>query len=420
MEAQLKIENEKADQCSGSTPSGQALVDDLITFDDFGTKSDVKDLQGIPLITNEFWTAGQRQGHSLHEVSYRACFKPQLPRFFIDRLTTVGDRVHDPFMGRGTTLLESALASRVPSGSDINPLSRVLVEPRLAPPTLIDIEQRLSTIVLDDDPPEWPVELLAFYHPKTLAQLVNLRAYFFAREDANELDQIDTFIRMVSINRLTGHSSGFFSVYSLPPNQATSVKRQRAINAKRNQTPPLRDVKTLIVKKARALLRDVTSEDRKALAPAAGKKILVAPAWNTREIQAGEVDLVITSPPFLDIVDYQSDNWLRCWFAGIDPDAVAVSKLRKVDDWRQMVNQTLIEQQRILRTGGHICFEVGEVRNGEVELEKEVLKASVGTRLRAVAILINRQAFTKTSHLWGVKNKTGGTNTNRVVIMKRI
>jgi hypothetical protein len=30
---------------------------------------------------NEYWTSKQRDASSLHEVSYRACFKPQLPRF---------------------------------------------------------------------------------------------------------------------------------------------------------------------------------------------------------------------------------------------------------------------------------------------------------------------------------------------------
>ena len=51
--------------------------------------------------TNEFWTSRQRAAHSLHEVSYRACFKPQLPRFFIERLTAAGRRrlrpVHGPW-----------------------------------------------------------------------------------------------------------------------------------------------------------------------------------------------------------------------------------------------------------------------------------------------------------------------------------
>lgn len=66
----------------------------------------------VPVFTNEFWTSKQRAAHPLHEVSYRACFKPQLPRFFIERLTRPGDIVYDPFMGRGTTLLEAAHLGR--------------------------------------------------------------------------------------------------------------------------------------------------------------------------------------------------------------------------------------------------------------------------------------------------------------------
>ncbi len=58
---------------------------------------------GLRYFVNEFWTSGQRQAHSLHEISYRACFKPQLPEFFIARLTDPGDTVYDPFSGRGTT-----------------------------------------------------------------------------------------------------------------------------------------------------------------------------------------------------------------------------------------------------------------------------------------------------------------------------
>ena len=41
----------------------------------------------FPVFINEFWTAQQRQANPIHEVSYRACFKPQLPRFFIELFT---------------------------------------------------------------------------------------------------------------------------------------------------------------------------------------------------------------------------------------------------------------------------------------------------------------------------------------------
>ena len=118
-------------------------------FCQFGAPS--VELQEGPVryLINEFWTSGQRQAHSLHEVSYRACFKPQLPEFFIDRLTAPGDAVYDPFMGRGTTPMQAALMGRRPIGNDINPLSILLSRPRLAPPPLRDVARRLDQIAWD-------------------------------------------------------------------------------------------------------------------------------------------------------------------------------------------------------------------------------------------------------------------------------
>src|SRR5439155_25153739 len=104
----------------------------------------------VPTFVNEFWTAKQRAANRLHEISYRACFKPQLPRFFIERLTEPGERVYDPFMGRGTTLVEAALLGRVPLGCDANPLSVVVTRPRLRPPPLSQIEKRLREIYFPD------------------------------------------------------------------------------------------------------------------------------------------------------------------------------------------------------------------------------------------------------------------------------
>ena len=70
-----------------------------------------------PVSTGEFWTSKQRAASSLHEVSYRACFKPPLARYFIERFSEPGEVVHDPFMGRGTTPLEAASSRRPASSS---------------------------------------------------------------------------------------------------------------------------------------------------------------------------------------------------------------------------------------------------------------------------------------------------------------
>src|SRR5688572_6739969 len=114
------------------------LAGELAAFNDFGQHTRVLatnaktfsgDAVAIPTFVNEFWTAKQRAANNLHEISYRACFKPQLPRFFIERTTAPGEIVYDPFMGRGTTLVEAALLGRVPAGCDVNPLSVTLTRP---------------------------------------------------------------------------------------------------------------------------------------------------------------------------------------------------------------------------------------------------------------------------------------------------
>ena len=98
----------------------------------------------VPKYTNEFWTSRQRQASSIHEISYRACFKPQLPRFFINLLTRKGDIVYDPFSGRGTTVIEAGLLGRDVFANDANPLSRIMTEPRFFPPDLTAVEKRLT------------------------------------------------------------------------------------------------------------------------------------------------------------------------------------------------------------------------------------------------------------------------------------
>jgi hypothetical protein len=142
------------------------FVDLVRNFSEFGRPSDQVQEGAISYVINEFWTSGQCQAHSIHEVSYRACFKPQLPEFFIKRLTKPGEAVYDPFMGRGTTPVQAALMGRQPMGNDINPLSVLLTRPRLNPPALSEVARRLDQIKLDEGEVEVS-ELLAFYSPKT-------------------------------------------------------------------------------------------------------------------------------------------------------------------------------------------------------------------------------------------------------------
>jgi len=376
----------------------------------------------ILVYEDELWTSRQRQANPLHEISYRACFKPQLPAYFIERLTKEGDVVYDPFSGRGTTAVEAALHARNVIANDANPLSAILTYPRLELPCVSDIDKRLRSIAFPATA-STDLDLSMFFHQKTFYELLGLRHYLARRRRDGAEDSIDRWIRMVATNRLTGHSPGFFSVYTLPPNQAVSAENQVKINRKLGQKPEYRDVRALILRKSMQLQGGLSAADRWRLRSAAeSARFLVRDASSTPTIASDTVQLTVTSPPFLNVVQYARDNWLRCWFNALDADAISerITMSTAVEEWSEIMAAVFRELYRVTRPGGWVAFEVGEVRRGELKLEEVVAPLGVEAGFECTAILINAQQFTKTANIWGVQNNRNGTNSNRIVLFQKM
>ena len=374
----------------------------------------------VPVYQQELWTSRQRQASSIHEISYRACFKPQLPAYFIERLTRPGDTVFDPFSGRGTTAVEAALHGRRVVANDVNPLSAILARPRLEIPDLDAVKTRLSELRIAARAARGP-DLSMFFHADTLREIASLRDYLHRRHADGHEDAVDRWIRMVATNRLTGHSKGFFSVYTLPPNQAASARNQLRINRERGQVPEYRDVRALVLRKSRQLLRSVTDVDRTRLAAAAASASFLTGPADATGLPEGSVGLTVTSPPFLDVVQYAADNWLRCWFNGFEADAIGahITMARTVEQWTVRMSSVFAELARITAPGGWVAFEVGEVRKGRIRLEEHVVPIGLAAGFACVALLINQQRFTKTANIWGIGNNELGTNSNRIVVLRK-
>ena len=141
----------------------------------------------------------------------------------------------------------------------------------------------------------------------------------------------------------------------------------------------------------------------------------------TSQIPSNSVQLTVTSPPFLDIVQYSVDNWLRCWFNGIDAESIGkrITMAKTIQNWSNVMGDVFHELYRITKPDGWVAFEVGEVRKGKIKLDEFVVPLGLNAGFHVEGILINSQEFTKTSNIWGIDNMAFGTNTNRIVIFKK-
>jgi len=298
--------------------------------------------------------------------------------------------------------------------NDVNPLSQLLTEPRLNVPTLDLIEERLVEIQIVESRAD--IDLSMFYHKDTESEIVSLR------DQLDNSSHVDNWIRMVATNRLTGHSAGFFSGYTLPPNQAASQKSRITINERLGITPTYKNTKEIILKKSKYLQRNLNPRIIKQLRAIGLSAIFSSrDARTTSHIPNESVDLTVTSPPFLNIVRYADDNWLRCWFNSIDVSVVErkIALCRTVESWSDMMGNVFDELYRITVPGGWVAFEVGEVNNGKIKLDEYVLPLVLESGFGCAGIMVNSQDFTKTSNIWGVDNMKTGTNTNRIVLLNK-
>ncbi|EPG74836.1 methyltransferase domain protein [Leptospira fainei serovar Hurstbridge str. BUT 6] len=369
------------------------------------------------ILSGEFWTAKQRQAHPIHYVvSYRASFKPELPSFFIGKyLGSKKGVVFDPFGGRGTTALQANLEGHSAIHNDISPMSLVLAKSRQTIPSVPDLERRLSQLDLSAkvSEEEGDSNLLHFYHKDTLRELKNLRKILLT-DDSPEIK----YLGLTALSRLHGHSTGFFSVYSFPQISIPPLAQKRN-NEKKGIKPEYREVKPRILQK---LKRDLKENLPPFFHEFSSRNLYTNhSSLELSSLPDSGTDLVVTSPPFLDKVNYEEDNWLRYWFLDITLEkAQKPSIFGTLAGWCEFIQGTLRELSRVIKPGGVLVLEVGEVRKGKTvfNLDEYVIRCSEGTGLVWENTYINDQKFTKLANCWNVSNNEKGTNSNRCVVFR--
>jgi len=251
--------------------------------------------------------------HNIHQ--YTAKLIPQIPRYFIEKYTQDNCIVFDPFCGSGTSLLEARLLDRNAIGFDINPLATLISEVKTTP---LNIEKTSETI-------KSVKKKLRSRDSSTTVDFPNID-YWFSSEAKKELSKIK-----VAVESLKQESDE--DIYKFMQVCFSSIIR------KSSYADP-RIAKTYKSKRVKEKLRvgwvpapslyfesalEKNFEKIKLLSRQLGENSRYVKVFDLDAREASSVlkqngikiDLIITSPPYINAQDYFRSYKLELWWLGL-------------------------------------------------------------------------------------------------------
>ncbi len=249
--------------------------------------------------------------HGLH--SFAAKCPPQLARWAIEQFSEPAGIVLDPMAGSGTTLAEARMLGRNSIGIDIDPWARLLSKVKatpIEPGRLAEASrQLLQRIDADCDrlPQSHEEQLVADLRERCRPPEIRRLDYWFLPEVAATLALIKHHI--LTTPCVLDIRDFFLVAFSSLILARTSVANARDIVHSRHhyrahKTPP--DVRQRFQQRLRAMMRMMTSF---------WKSCQTTPAQNVEAMVVGDearaiplpsssIDLVFTSPPYCNALDY--------------------------------------------------------------------------------------------------------------------
>ena len=292
---------------------------------------------------------------SLHQLApYIGKIKSSIAGELIERYTSPRDLVADPFAGAGTIPFEAVLRGRRAFGADISPYAQILSKAKLsAPPSLEDALESADEILTEaaeipePDLRSVPAWVRRFFHPDTLREALKVAAV--CRRPRNE------FVMACLLGILHHQRPGFLSYPS--SHLIPYLRDKKYPRTEFSEMYEYREVRPRLLAKVK--------RSYKRFAVARGAFVGFEATRVQNLALPPQINALITSPPYMNALDYGRDNRLRLWF--IDPQLV-----NKVDNDVTQRRQAFIDAmtklaqkiEETLARKGHCVYVVGEELTG--------------------------------------------------------
>ena len=289
---------------------------------------------------------------TLHQLSpYIGKLKSVIASDLIKQYTTPGQLVVDPFCGSGTVPFEAACLGRRVFASDASSYAITLTKAKLAPPNCekralryVDSLTHKIAALPDPDLRAVPLWVRRFFHPKTLAEVIKIATFLKSRSQYFYLACLLGILHHQRPGFLSYPSSAlvpYLRTKKFPPDQYPDmytyrpvVPRLYAKVSRAFKRPPALSPSRFVEGSRRAFVQNVT------LPPV--------------------IDCVITSPPYMNALDYVRDNRLRLWLLG-EPHSESQERTNSTPQgFRMSITALAYKIERRTKKGAHCIFVVGE------------------------------------------------------------
>ena len=299
---------------------------------------------------------------------YYAMFPPRFASEAIGGLTRAGDRVLDPFCGRGNAPFTAVVMGRPSFGVDINPIAWLYTAVKLRPDPKPDrVVRRLKAIGRaarsGDRRSQGRFETMA-WSPTVRAFLKAARRELHWRSSMTDRTLMAFIVLHMQDKRDHGLSNALWPTIACSPQYAVRWWTEHGLTR-----PPDVDPVTFLEKKIRRRYAYGTPSRSD------GKAVLGDAARVLQHRTSLAARLLITSPPYKGVTDYWNDHWIRLWALGqsLRKDWKRTARYENRNGYCSLLKQVFMLSRRHLADGAVVLVR-SDRRHRTAAICREVLQ----------------------------------------------